>query len=208
MAAVGNTGKPISAWVDGPIVPGESGNGGWTVVPQEGGIGTVEYSGVEPRRWTLPIMLDGWSEDADIQPRWDEISALSEQLGTEPPPQVWFAGTIPVPVAAQPWLIEKFTPVEEERLHGEGALYRAKATLVLLDPSTGTNVSSPIAQARAASSGSKAGRTIRARKGDTLVTIAARELGDPARWRDISNLNGHLQPDNVRANQKIKLPSS
>lgn len=42
--------------------------------------------------------------------------------------------------------------------------------------------------------------------GDDLMSIAARELGDARRWREIAELNGIRDPRAVAVNQVIRLP--
>src|SRR5699024_9746036 len=47
------------------------------------------------------------------------------------------------------------------------------------------------------------------RRGDSLSTVAARELGNGARWTEIYKLNRDVigpNPDGVRDGMKIKLP--
>ncbi|MFD6432809.1 N-acetylmuramoyl-L-alanine amidase [Streptomyces venezuelae] len=43
-------------------------------------------------------------------------------------------------------------------------------------------------------------------RGDTLWSIAATKLGDGARWREIADLNGLKNPDDIRVGQTLKLP--
>ena len=42
--------------------------------------------------------------------------------------------------------------------------------------------------------------------GDTLFSIASRELGDGGRWRDIVSANPGLAPDRLRVGQVLELP--
>jgi nucleoid-associated protein YgaU len=205
IAAVGAT-QFVEAWVDGPVLPTESGYGGWTVVETEGGKGTLEFSGTEPQRWTLPLKLDSWSTGEDLQDVWDLLMSLASEQGFDPPPQVRLAGTIPPDLSARAWVIEKPVPGSERLINEGNQLLRAEVTLNLIEASFSRNIASPLKQAQRAAKGAHSSRTIRARAGDTLVSIAARELGNPEKWRDISKLNGGLQPDNVKAGQKIKLP--
>jgi hypothetical protein len=205
IAAVGD-GRFVEAWVDGPVLPTESGYGGWNVVPAEGAEGTLEYAGVDPERWTLPLKLDAWSSGEDLQPVWDLLMSFASQQGDDPPPQVRMAGTIPPGLNARAWIIEKPVPGSERLTNQHNQLLRAQVTLNLIKASFARNIASPLKQAQRAAKGAHSSRTIRARAGDTLVSIAARELGNPLKWRDISKLNGGLQPDNVKAGQRIKLP--
>jgi hypothetical protein len=206
MAPRDGSAPPVEAWVNGPVLPTDSGYGGWTIVPREGQEGTVEYQGTEPPRWVLPVLVDGWADATSIQADWDAILALAQKRGSQPPPQVWFAGTVPPGLSARAWLIEKPDIGQEQLIGGSSRLLRGTLTLNLLAPTSTIDVASPIRQALAEGT-HKGVRTIRARSGDTLVSIAARELGDPERWRDISAVNHGLQPDNVKAGQKIRLPA-
>jgi LysM repeat protein len=205
IAAVGAA-RFVEAWVDGPVVPTESGYGGWTVVEAEGAKGTLEFSGTEPQRWTVPLKLDGWSTGENLQDAWDLLLSLASEQGYDPPPQVRLAGTIPPDLSSRAWVIEKPVPGSERLTNQGNELLRAQVTLNLIEASFARNIASPIKQAQRAVKGAHPSRTIRARAGDTLVSIASRELGNPERWRDISKLNGGRQPDNVKAGQKIKLP--
>lgn len=46
------------------------------------------------------------------------------------------------------------------------------------------------------------------RKGDGLMSIARRELGDASRWREILKLNPEIQdPDKIKVGQTLKLPA-
>lgn len=50
------------------------------------------------------------------------------------------------------------------------------------------------------------GGTYTVREGDTLWAIAAAQLGDGTRWKEISTLNRLRRPDDLTPGQKIKLP--
>jgi len=50
-------------------------------------------------------------------------------------------------------------------------------------------------------------RTYEVRKKDTLSSIAKRELGSSALWREIKKLNRHIDPKKMQPGMKIKLPT-
>lgn len=50
------------------------------------------------------------------------------------------------------------------------------------------------------------GRVYVVRQGDTLSKIAARELGNFRRWKDIADLNGLRDPNRIRVGQRLRLP--
>jgi nucleoid-associated protein YgaU len=51
------------------------------------------------------------------------------------------------------------------------------------------------------------GREVVVEHGDTLATIAERELGSTDKWQLIAQANGILDPSSVRVGQKLKIPS-
>ena len=46
------------------------------------------------------------------------------------------------------------------------------------------------------------------KKGDTLTTIAAEELGDPAQWRKIADLNRIDEPEKLEVGAQLRLPGA
>ncbi len=52
----------------------------------------------------------------------------------------------------------------------------------------------------------KSASTYTVATGDTLTSIAATQLGDAGRWREIAELNGLPDPDAIRVGQTLKLP--
>lgn len=63
-----------------------------------------------------------------------------------------------------------------------------------------------IAGASASGQASQTARTYTVRKGDSLWAIAAKQLGDGTRYKEIKTLNG-LKSDTIYAGQVLKLPS-
>ena len=49
-------------------------------------------------------------------------------------------------------------------------------------------------------------RTYIVQRGDTLWSIANRELGDGQRWRDIRDANPTVDPDNLPVGTELRLP--
>jgi hypothetical protein len=206
IAAVGAA-QFVEAWVDG-VVSGQMFGGGLQVVPKEGGTGTVEFAGVDPDRRRLPVLLDAWIEGRDLTEEWDALVCLARPRDRSKPPLVRLAGAVPPSLLERAWVIEKLEPGERvlSGPNGQG-ITRIDAIVTLIEPLFFLeNVASPLEQARRAAEGTHSSHMIRARPGDTLVSIAARELGDPEKWRELSQLNGGIQPDNVKPGQKVKLP--
>jgi nucleoid-associated protein YgaU len=57
-------------------------------------------------------------------------------------------------------------------------------------------------------SGSSSSRACTVQKGDTLRSIARRELGDEKRWKEIAGVNPGVDPAKLAIGQRLKLPSS
>lgn len=69
----------------------------------------------------------------------------------------------------------------------------------------GPSAAKPVA-ASAPKASSKAGRSYKVQKGDTLSAIARRELGSASRAKDIQSMNPGLDPAKLKVGQTIQLP--
>jgi nucleoid-associated protein YgaU len=75
-------------------------------------------------------------------------------------------------------------------------------------PEPKDNVAAKRASVAVAKNASKAApRTAVVRKGDTLRSIARRELGDERRWKEIQTMNPGLEPSKLAIGQRVKLPA-
>jgi len=55
---------------------------------------------------------------------------------------------------------------------------------------------------------SSGARTCTVQRGDTLRSIARRELGDEKRWKEIANLNPSVDPSKLAIGMRVKLPKA
>ena len=67
-------------------------------------------------------------------------------------------------------------------------------------------VEQPASFAAPAVNPSVAGGSYTVQKGDTLYKIAREKLGDPKQWKAIAAANPGLNPNSLKAGQKITLP--
>jgi hypothetical protein len=203
----------VEAIVDGVCIPTGSGYGGWTVAPRDGQTGVVEYTGTEPVRYTLPLLLDGWIEKVSVQDPFNALLNMAGGTNTPRPTAVYVIGSVPpavdYTVRQRKWLIESITPTAEKTLYapdslGASRLMRQGLTIVLLQPEDPTFTVTPVkkAQSKKAGGTSKAPRYVVARSGDTLLTIAARNR---KKWHDLAKLNGIRDPASVHRGQRIRI---
>ena len=94
-------------------------------------------------------------------------------------------GSVPPPTPAE----EPFEPAAAD--DGEGYAY--------------ANDTAPVAIEDDRAMGGGSGTYI-VQRGDTLWSIASRELGDGQRWRDIRDANPRIDPDNLPIGAELRLP--
>lgn len=202
---------PVEAFLDGVCIPTGSGYGGLSVTPRDGQTGLVEFTGTEPVRYTLPILLDGWADRQSIQDPFNALLNMAGGFNTDRPTQVSVIGSVPPAVDAsvrqRTWWIESLTPSADKTLYGpdsdgDSRLMRQAATLVLLAPVDPVFVQAPVKKAQAKKGKSKAPVYVVARSGDTLLTIAARNR---KKWQDLALLNGIRDPASVHRGQRIRI---
>lgn len=110
-------------------------------------------------------------------------------------------GTAPSPSPANPIVNPLPTPQPappvntppSESIAGPGQVNRPAP----VDPRKGDLKKEPVLGAR----------QYTVKKGDTLGEIASRELGSAARWTEIQQLNGNLDPAKLRAGMTLNLPA-
>lgn len=81
-----------------------------------------------------------------------------------------------------------------------------RAGLTLIFPTTGAATSRPASSPRETVATPAGGKSYTVAKGDTLYSIARKELGNGNRWREIKTLN-RLASENVAAGTVLALPS-
>jgi nucleoid-associated protein YgaU len=108
------------------------------------------------------------------------------------------------------WVIQTLDFDETETIvNDHGNRVRAPVAVSLLQYVTDDRLQDAAFQARAlrARRGGGARRRYTVKEGETLVSIARRELGDGGRWPEIAHLNRDLRdPRSVHAGAVINLP--
>jgi hypothetical protein len=162
-----------------------------------------EFSGTKAAKVTLEMFLDA-SEGGSITGTIDQLfscvaPAESTLLDSPSPPFVTFGWgeSVYMPVA-----LVKSVSVRYSRFSADGTPIRAIATVALeeiVPPKPWQNPTSRATQIRAS-------RTLQ--MGDTLASVAHRELGTPGQWRQIARASRIVDPFRVRPGRQVVVPSS
>lgn len=124
--------------------------------------------------------------------RWQEIAALNTGIN---PKSLSVGQKLQMPTGAAP-SVANSTPTKS----------MPKATpKVVTKPVAAVASNSTPKKAEKSASGS---RTATVQKGDTLRSIARRELGDEKRWKEIASLNPSVDPSKLAIGMRVKLPKA
>lgn len=196
---------------DGPFTAPST--GGWSFQARPRRVGFTEWAGEDPYTLTGPILFDGFAKDRSVE---GPVEALNKMLrnpvGPRKEPPVIQVRSVAVPQTQRYWVLQSLTPGDLIR-NRHGVLVRAAYTVTLLEYVAGDVIVSvrqtaaQAAQARARSS-SRAGKgkSYTVKRGDTLGSIAARQLGNSKRGAEIGTLNHIRDPKALRVGQVLRLP--
>lgn len=203
-------GKHVTALL-GDGAPVASAQGGWEQVARPKWKAFTVWGGQNAYSMTLPIVLDGFAEDASIEPdleRLRRMMRIIEGVNNEPT-VVKVSG--PVPLSHLNWVINDIKHDAEIRRDSDGQRVRAMLTLDLLEHmSTSlvvTSKTSPAKKAQEASKKPVSTKTHTVKSGDTLWAIAVKYLGNGNRWKEIQSLNGGPRdPKKLQIGTVLRIP--
>jgi hypothetical protein len=193
----------IGGWLtdEAPTITG--GYGGWDTVQRPKKASLTVWEGRDPFQLTIPLLLSraGQPVSSDIH----DIAVLSSGTSKGRPPLVQVFGTIMLPVhAGDDWVIQDVSWGESIWRQTDAVIIRQHVTLTLLEFVDDQLL--PASTLASRRDGRAIIRHYRVKKGDTLRSIAARQLGDPRRWSDIAVLNGLRSSGKLKPNTLLKLP--
>ena len=206
---------------DGPaLVTG--GYGGWDLTQRPRGVSLTDWAGKDPLQLTIPFMLDQY-ESGDVSVVERNINILEGFAGMDPtedePAQVRLIanGVIPHDSFFRPnstWVVNDITWDAESVIRNNVGRLRQAGTVTLLEFVDSDTIEVNKTPAQKKRSKSKKGsqkkgakeKSYTIRQGDTLSKIAARELGNANRWRELAQMNNLRDPDHLKVGQRIRLP--
>jgi nucleoid-associated protein YgaU len=179
-----------------------------TSAPSKEG-GQQQYAGTGPMTLEVSLFFDAFSElEGDVTPQVNTLLSwtrpTSSSANANPPrpcpPLVKFKwGGNPELNTFQGFLTN--VSVQYELFRKDGTPVRAEATITITsykEPESGPNPTSHAINSR---------RVHQVIEGDTLQSVAYRELGKPAYWRAIAELNGIDDPARLTAGTVLLIPS-
>lgn len=165
-----------------------------------------QYKGPQPATLSLEVFLDGtdptYGKPDQIAKKADRLLSavrpLKETLNDNTPSAPWvvFSWGKFMFIGVVTKVDAKYTLFD-----GEGAPIRATCTLSLEEVPT-----DPPPRQNPTSGGVTTRRMHRIIAGDSLPSIAYQTFGDPARWRDIADLNGIDDPMRIEPGVDLLIP--
>lgn len=185
----------------GPVV-------GWELVDRLQRPSVTIYRGSETRSYAIPVIFDGFMEDRSVEPDIRALERLTHVVtAIGRPPRLKVSGH--VRGLGVKWVI---TEVE----HGD-ALTRRDGTRMrqftvvtirhYMEPELVIRSVGGRKKKRDRQAGKKGkGKVYVVKPGDTLSSIARRQLGSASRFKEIAELNDIRDPDRIRVGQRLRLP--
>lgn len=206
-----------------PVAVG--GFGGWQLITRPRRVALTQWAGVDPFQMQLSLILDGVHDDSSIEADCVALEQMAQPAGLRlPPPIVTVTGVVPHPElayvigdgSADGGLAWDANPIYSR----SGYRVQQQVTVRLIEfvdadlvASTGAAQQArqaaglQSAAAAAAAGGTTApAPTYTVKAGDTLLSIAAAQLGSAARWTEIAQLNTIADPYTLTPGQVIRLP--
>lgn len=212
---------PVGSSITVPLlrhVAVPTGDGGWSVTDRPRRKGITEWTGQKPYTMPVQVYFDGFVNDRSVEAPIEVLRLMQRQpkAGRMEPAVISISG--PVPLTRLRWVIDTLDFNADDEIYNEwtGERVRSSVTVGLLEYVGVTLLPEPVAaaqEAAAAGAGTSAptSRIYTVKRGDTLSTIAARELGKASRWPEIVALNvatfpGLRDPNRIQVGWDLRLP--
>lgn len=176
------------------------GYGGWTVIARNRNRGLTEWTGNNPLAVEITFLMDDWSGQKSVEQDMRDLERMAglDEGMREPPRVHWDANAMHDNREAGQllWIVEGLEWDTNMSRNSDGETVRASGTLTVRQYVGDVFI---IAASQ---------KTYKVVKGDTLMTIAKKKLGNASRWREIKNLNpGKVRdPKHLKTGITLKLP--
>lgn len=196
-----DTDRQIDLWaIDDPVTV-SGGYGGFQTQSRPRKAALTPWMGRDPFSLTIPGLF--FNGGASLQDALHDLDVLSSGTSAGGPPVVRVGGAIRTPDhAGLDFVINDVGWGDQIRTRG--AITRQTVTLTLLEYVDDRLLAASTLKDR--QSRKTVVRHYHVKKGDTLRSIAARELNDSKRWVDIAALNGLRSSGKLKTGQTLRLP--
>jgi LysM repeat protein len=188
-----------------------AGFGGWEDTKRRGAVALTTFSGYDPLAYELDLYLDDFDAGDSIEKSVKVLRALGgrgplAKPGDPPRLVVNTAGLMDGDSTEFPavrWVIDALAPDEDQVIvNSVGERTRAPITITIKQYVAPQRLKGRSKAKKGAT------RVVKAKTGDTLISIARRELGDASRWPEIKKLNPKLRDPRkkIKAHTPVKLP--
>lgn len=192
------------------------GYGGWEEVDRPANIALTMWRGHQPLGVELQVFLDDFARDRSIEGAYQVLEAMAgrgeKRLGGEPPALIVnTAGVMPHDRTLSEdarWVVTNLG-VDQATVvvNDQGNWTRAAVTVGLLQHVADSGLAMRLGEVRKRVKATTGKRTYVTRKGDTLVSVARKKLGDAGRWPEIAKLNKIRDPRKpLKPNTRLRLP--
>lgn len=181
----------VIGWVASPWLLDAEQFGGYAGSDRTARRGKTDYVGVGAVSMSGTIILDGWGAQVSVAQQVRDLRAMASPSGPrelKPPQPVFVTGTVEAP--NRWWVIASLTPGREPGSEvalraSDGAALRRTYAVVLVTPPTDSVLLTN-------------GRRYTTRAGDTPLRIAATQLGEASRWKELRDAKGKAFKDPKR----------
>lgn len=209
--------------------------GGWQNKQRPRKTAMTTWDGQDPISMAVPIIIDEFFTGNSVEGQCNTILGwLRNPTGPGQPPVLKLSG--PVPLTDRLWVLNDIAWTSEERRESDGQRTRVLLTLTFLEYVPGeylvsvkttpaaaavirsVSSSTAVAATPVASTVSPTGSapapstppstwTYTVRSGDTLASIAQKQLLDATKWGVIADMNGIRDPRSIKVGQVLKMPA-
>lgn len=183
-----------------------AGYGGWVVTNRPRRVGISVWEGRSPYSMTLPLRLDGWKLDDSVDGDIAILERMALPFGeykTPPPVSV----SRPAPHNQLDWVINNLE-WGANIIRKDGVRLRQDVTITLMEYVIDDilQFAGAAAAARENARQQSESKLYVVKRGDTLISIAVKQLGSASRWTEIADLNNVRDGQQLSEGDELRLP--
>lgn len=201
----------------------DQGYGGHDEVDRPGNVALTPWRGFKPTRVPLRLYVDDFATERSIEDAMDILEALAGRgkrrtgrttgVYARPPRVIVHTGGLmrydAHHFSDERWFVDDLEWDQDDTIVNDvGNVVRVPVTATLLQAVSDDRLQDRLlaTRRRLQAQSPRSRRRYTVKEGDTVISIARRELGDPGRYQQILNLNGLRDPRAIRPGAILRLP--